>query len=64
MLTVAGVLGVSVAYAATPNGDVDQAANPLLGKYFDQIDAHRRGYLTREGIRAAMLKKMESAVDQ
>ncbi|KVL46573.1 hypothetical protein WT01_36520 [Burkholderia cepacia] len=40
-----------------------QAANPPLAKYFDQIDIHHRGYLTKDDIRGAMLKKMDSLVD-
>ncbi|WP_125910438.1 EF-hand domain-containing protein [Burkholderia singularis] len=40
-----------------------QAANPLLARYFDQIDTHHRGYLTKNDIRDAMLKKMEDLAD-
>ncbi len=39
-----------------------QAANPLLAKYFDQIDTQHHDYLTKEDIHTAMREKMASSL--
>ena len=55
--------------AADTNGDGKlsrkeaQAANPLLHKYFDDIDTDGNGFITPDEIRAAMLKKQMESVE-
>ncbi|KVK94143.1 EF-hand domain-containing protein [Burkholderia cepacia] len=41
-----------------------QAVNPPLAKYFDQIDVDHRGYLTKEDIRAAVVKELDIPLGQ
>ncbi|WP_347260900.1 EF-hand domain-containing protein [Rudaea sp.] len=41
-----------------------QEANPLLAKYFDDIDADGDGFITPDEIRAAMVQKQMESVDE